>query len=123
MQFWKTREVRYTMYDQDEIAINKMYIDITGDLIAGLLLNQIVHWNLPSKKDGTKRSGEYLVKQRSDWYDEIRISKKQYDRAASILKKMDLVTIQVKKSAHYNGEIALHIKLNTEILMQKINEN
>lgn len=61
------------------------YIDISGDLIAGTLLSQIMYWF--STKNGKSkvsiyRDGHYwLAKRREDWMDEIRISKKQYDCA------------------------------------------
>jgi len=34
---------------RDTIDFKKIYVDIAGDLIAGLLLSQIIYWHLPSK--------------------------------------------------------------------------
>ena len=71
---------------KDTIDFKKVYVDVSGDLIAGLLLSQIIYWHLPSK-DGKsklrvhKKDKTWLAKQRSDWWDEIRITPKQYDRA------------------------------------------
>ena len=44
--------LRWEEADQDSINVKRMYIDIAGDLIAGILLSQIVYWHLPSKRDG-----------------------------------------------------------------------
>ena len=38
--------------DYDSIKVKRIYIDIAEDLVAGLLLSQIIYWHLPSKKDG-----------------------------------------------------------------------
>lgn len=35
--------------ENDGFYTKKMYIDIAGDLLAGILLSQIVYWYLPSK--------------------------------------------------------------------------
>jgi len=62
-----------------------MYIDIAEDIIAGLLLSQIVYWYLPSKQDGkpklrVKKDGEYwLAKNRvTTGGDECRIKPRQF---------------------------------------------
>ncbi len=66
------------------------YVDMTGDLLSGILLGQIVYWHLPSKDGRSKlrvqKEGKlWLAKGRADWYDEIRITPKQFDRAIKIL--------------------------------------
>jgi hypothetical protein len=53
-----------------------IYVDMTGDLIAGLMLSQIIYWNLPAK-DGTSRlrarhDGQlWLAKSREDWWGRV----------------------------------------------------
>ena len=87
----------WELYSRDTIDLKRIYIDIAGDLIAGLLLSQIIYWNLPSKETGksklqVKKDGHYwIVKGREDWYNEIRITKRQYDRASKILIEKDLI--------------------------------
>lgn len=94
------------------------YIDITGDLIAGTLLSQIMYWFNPDK-NGKRRVRIYkdgsfwLAKKRDDWYSEIRISPKQYDRAIKILVDMGLVEV---KRFKFNGDPITHIRpLNENI--------
>ena len=75
---------------RDTIDVKRIYIDIAGeDLIAGILLSQILFWFLPDH-DGKHKSclesdvnGKYwLVKKREAWWYECRISPKQFDRAS-----------------------------------------
>lgn len=109
---------------RDTIDFKRIYVDIVGDLIAGLLLSQIVFWNLPSK-DGKKnkltvykKDKLWLAKQRSDWWDEIRITPRQYDRAIKKLKEKDLVEVW---NTMYNGQRTPHIWLNIDRLTKLIN--
>jgi len=105
------------------IKLNPLYIDITGDILAGLLLSQIVYWNLPSKKSNSKRSGEYLIKRREDWYEETRLTPRQIDRVIKILTAKNIITVKVQKTAIYNGAPVHHIKLNIDKLMELVNKN
>ncbi|GAJ09042.1 unnamed protein product, partial [marine sediment metagenome] len=66
---------------RDTIDFKKIYVDITGDLIAGLLLSQIIYWHLPNKDGETKlrvikKNRPCIAKARHDWWDEARISVK-----------------------------------------------
>lgn len=98
------------------------YVDIAEDLIAGILLGQIVYWYMPNeqgrsklrvKKEGTL----WLAKGREDWRDEIRITPKQYDRAIKIL--VDKGFVEVKKFK-FNGAPTNHIKLNTSEVTERV---
>lgn len=67
------------------------YIDIAGDLIAGTLLTQILYWCGEDEGGHGKlkvfRDGHYwLAKGRDDWYEEVRVTPRQYDTAISKLK-------------------------------------
>ncbi|MGR5866411.1 hypothetical protein ACT7DZ_28635 [Bacillus cereus] len=73
-------------FARNGFTVRHAYVDITGDLIAGILLGQIVYWYLPNEQGKSKlkvkKNGEFwLAKSREDWGDEIRITPKQYDRA------------------------------------------
>ena len=66
---------------RDTIDFKTIYVDMAGDLIAGLMLSQIIYWYLPAKDGSSKlricRDNYYwIAKGREDWWDEIRISKK-----------------------------------------------
>ncbi|PGS97711.1 replication protein [Bacillus anthracis] len=98
------------------------YVDITEDLIAGILLGQIVYWYMPNEqgkgKLRVKKNGEFwLAKGREDWREEIRITPKQYDRAIKILINKNLVEVQKFK---FNGAPTNHIKLNISEVTQRV---
>ena len=98
------------------------YVDITEDLIAGILLSQIVYWYMPNEQGKSKlrvkKNGEFwLAKSREDWKDEIRITPKQYERAIKILISKGLVEVQKFK---FNGAPTNHIKLNISEVTQRV---
>jgi hypothetical protein len=35
---------------KDTIDVKRVYIDIAGDVVGGIILSQIIYWHLPSKK-------------------------------------------------------------------------
>ena len=107
---------------RDTIDFKKAYVDIAEDLIAGLLLSQIVYWHLPNSETGkaklrVKKEGHlWIAKSRTDWWDEIRITGKQFDRASNILVKKGLIE---KKTFKFNGSPTVHIRLLWENFLPK----
>ena len=99
---------------RDTIDVKRCYVDIAGgDLIAGILFSQIMYWHLPAKDGGDKlrveKDGEtWLAKGRADWWDECRISPKQFDRASAILQKLGLIQTVVKR---FSGNPTVHIRI------------
>ncbi|WP_261797482.1 DnaD domain-containing protein [Bacillus sp. COPE52] len=98
------------------------YVDIAEDLIAGILLGQIVYWYMPNEQGKNKlrvrKNGEFwLAKGREDWKTEIRITPKQYDRAIKILINKGFVEVQKFK---FNGAPTNHIKLNISEVTQRV---
>lgn len=88
------------------------YIDMTGDLVAGTLLDQIIFWFTPDKNGNRKvrviKDDVYwLAKTRYDWYDEIRISPKQYDRASKILQDKGFIETKIFK---FDNKTVVHIR-------------
>lgn len=85
---------------RDTIDVKRCYIDIAGDLVAGILLSQIMYWFLPDKEGNPKlrvkdRDGmSCLAKNRDDWKKECRISARKYDRAIKILQKKGFIKVQ-----------------------------
>ena len=39
---------------RDAIMVKRVYIDMAGDVIAGLMLSQIVYWHLPNDEGKTR---------------------------------------------------------------------
>lgn len=99
-------------------VVHHAYVDVAGDLVAGALLGQILYW-FGAGKDGKTRARivkdghHWIAKARADWWDEIRITPKQYDRAAKILKDKGLIEIKTFKFA---GNPTTHIRLMPEAI-------
>jgi hypothetical protein len=90
------------------------YIDMVGDFVAGALLSQILYWFEPDKEGRHKTRVTYkgrraIAKSRNDWFDEIRISPKQYDKAVNILIKKGIVTVV---NSMFNSKRTPFIMLN-----------
>ena len=89
-----------------------IYIDICGDLVAGTLLSQIIYWFKPSSDGKMKvrvfHDGKYwLAKSRDEWWDEIRITPRQFDYAIKSLINLGFVEKRVFK---FNGTPMVHIR-------------
>lgn len=106
---------------RDSIDVKRCYIDLAGDLVAGILLSQIIYWFLPSDRGSklrVEREGRYwLAKQRTDWWAECRISAKQFDRALSVLVTGGLVE---HKRFRFGGSPTVHIWLNWDAVVEGV---
>lgn len=118
--------LRWAESSGDFLSLKRCYIDIAdGDIIAGLLLSRIIWLTDPFSKynkslhylpDGTMG----IVKGRHEWWDECRITPKQFDRAIKILVKVGLVTTVIKK---FDGTPSIFISLNFTSLLNKLTNN
>ena len=92
-------------------------IDAAGDLIAGILLDRIIYLlsdEMDGKTERVERDGyTWIARRRADWKDEIRISAKQYDRAAKILERKGFI---VTKTFRLGGDPTTHIRINYDVL-------
>lgn len=82
---------------RDIIDFKRIYVDLTtqpgklrGDTLSGLMLSQIVYYHLPDRRGNPRlhieRGGYlWLVKRRTDWWNECRLTTKQVDRCLGIL--------------------------------------
>jgi hypothetical protein len=108
---------------RDTIDVKRCYVDIAGDLVTGVLLSQIIFYHLPDRtgersKLRVRRGGaEWLVKEREDWWEECRISPKQFDRAAQVLETKHIIRIEKHL---FNAKRAIHIALNFSELIKEI---
>lgn len=107
---------------EDQIKVKRMYIDMANDLVAGILLGQILYWFTP-KKDGSlrvsiKHDGKlWLAKKREDWWNEVRITIKQFDRACQILEDKGLIETDIFRFA---GSPTKHIRPNETKILQGV---
>ena len=114
--------IKWEKNSRDTIDVKRIYIDIAGGLVAGILLSQIIYWFLPSEQRKTKLRAKYkgelcLAKNRDEWWKECRISKKQFDRAIKILEKKNFVTVY---DSLFNGKRTPHIFLEWDNVIREI---
>ena len=93
------------------LTIPRPYLDMTGNHMDALLLNQIVFWS-----DRTKDPEGWFYKSYEEWQDELGMSTYQVRRAAAALAPFG-VEVKLKKA---NGAPTLHYRLNQEIFIDAI---
>lgn len=116
--------------ENDLIGAARIYIDMTEDWPAALVLDELMFWTLPKSKTGKTslkiyRDGyTWLAVSRSEWWERKRLSERQADRAIDKLISLGLVVKDVFK---FNAQPTVHLRLNTtrffELLASKIAEN
>lgn len=114
--------LRWEAASRDTIDVKRAYIDLTGDLAAGVLLSQIIYWFLPLSAGGPPRLSQFpcgvehegtwwLVKKRTEWWEECRLTERQFDHYSAILIQKGFITTRVKR---FHGNTMLHINLNLD---------
>jgi hypothetical protein len=106
----------FTREERQRVDFKMVYVDMTGDLISGLLLSQIVYWHSPDERGRIRlrvqHEGQYwLAKARHEWWDELRLSPKQVDRALSILEKAGIIE---KRLFKFDGSPTVHVRIIPE---------
>lgn len=118
----KEEFIQYEKMSRDTIDVKRIYIDVAGDVVTGVLLSQIVFYYLPDNEGKTKLrvihdNKLWIAKTREDWWEECRISPKQFDRSIKILEDKKIVTTKIMK---FNGNPTKHIYLNLDVLINEI---
>lgn len=99
----------------DLIITKRIYIDMAGSNNAGLLLGRIIYWHLPSKynekpKLSIEKEGHlWLAKTQEDWWEECRLTVKEYRSALALLLKKNIV---IKKVFKFGGDTVTHLRMN-----------
>jgi len=110
---------------KDTIDFKKVYVDMADDLIAGLVLSELIYWYLPSKENGKNKlrvihDGEQWVAARyKDWWERCRITESQAERAIRILISNNLVEKRVFK---FDGEPTVHLKICQEAFLSLLQQ-
>lgn len=112
------RFVAWETASRDTIDFKKIYADMAGEVLAGLLLSQIIYWHLPDKYGNSKLRVErdgylWLAKSAKDWWSEIRLTEYQARRALSVLEKKGLIVTEVHK---FNGVPTKHIRISDDFV-------
>ncbi len=115
--------IAYERQSRDTIDVKRLYIDMADDLSAGILLSQIVFWYLPTK-DGSDKlriehdEEQWIANTRDDWWDQVRLKPRQFDRAAGILETKGLITKGLYK---FKGSPTVHVRLNIKGFLESLN--
>lgn len=105
---------------RDTIDLKKIYIDMAGSLLAGVLLSQIIYWHLPDNNGKSRLTilrddHLWLAKKREDWWEECRITANEYDWAVTNLVKKGLV---VKRVFKFEGNTVGHLRIDESGFMK-----
>jgi hypothetical protein len=106
---------------RDTIDFKKIYVDIAEDLIAGLMLSQIIYWHLPDRNGESKLRVErddeqWLVKAQHEWWSECRLTAKQIRRARKILEDKGIIVTAVYK---FGGAPTTHIRIDWDAFLKQ----
>jgi hypothetical protein len=100
---------------RDVVTVKTIYIDMAdGDHAAGIFLSQLVYWYLKPDKSGRRktrvfRDGRWWVaKSRDDWYEEIRLKPRQYDRVSKKLIELGIIETATYK---FGGRPIAHVRI------------
>ncbi len=116
--------LKWEKESQDTIDVKRCYIDVAGEFAAGVVLSQIVYWNLPDKQGNptklrvTINGKDWLAKRREDWWNECRVKPKQLDRCLADLERKGLIQTRVWKFA---GNPTKHVWLDVPALVSALN--
>ena len=109
---------------RDTLDVKRIYFDIAEDVIAGLMLSEIIYWYLPSR-DGQpnklriERDGEqWIAVSHAGWYERLRLSRKQADSGLSKLQALGLIEKTIYK---FDGAPTIHIRLVVTAFLEKWN--
>ncbi len=105
---------------RDTIDFKKIYVDMAEDLIAGLMLSQIIYWHLPDRDGQSRLRVErddtlWLVKAQHEWWTECRLTPKQVRRARKVLEDRGLIVTTLFK---YGGAPTTHIRIDWPVFLK-----
>jgi hypothetical protein len=109
---------------RDCLDVKRSYIRVAGDLVAGVVLSQIIYWHLPKKGGGDKltvvRGGLlWLAKSRESWWAECCVTPRQVDRCLGELEKRRLIETGVFR---FGGLATKHVRVDFVELVRQISE-
>ncbi|WP_380102053.1 hypothetical protein [Deinococcus rufus] len=112
--------IAWEAVSRDTIDFKKIYVDVAGDLKAGLLLSQILYWRLPSKQRDTKLSVErdgrlWLAKADADWWGEVRLTPVEARGARLILEARGIIICRTFK---FFGTTTTHISIEEQRFLE-----
>lgn len=108
---------------KDTIDFKRVYADMAGDTLAGLVLSQIVYWHIPNKQGLSKlriqKEGDWWIAcTRAEWWESTRLTPRQIDRVLQILEDKHLI---VKKVFKFAGSPTVHVRINHDVFVMSHN--
>jgi hypothetical protein len=102
----------------EKICFSKCYLDLTGDLVAGMLLGKIIEYQQENQSEiKISKEGEYWIAvDHAYWWNECRLSCFELNKKLDMLSQMGFISIGVwdnKKN---------HIVLNWEVIINGLKE-
>lgn len=102
---------------EDKVGCQKIYVDMTDDIKAALVLDEIIFFTLP--RPGTGKSALRIFKngylwmavRRAEWWDRKRLKEREADLAIEKLEKLELI---VKSVHRFNSLPTVHLRLNID---------
>lgn len=91
------------------LTVPKLYIELTGNLVESVLLNQIVFYS-----DKSKRKDGFFYKRYEDWQEETCLTERQVRNAAKKLVAKGLIETKVMRA---NGSPTVHYRLISDKLV------
>jgi hypothetical protein len=103
------------------ILVRPEYLDITGSVVAGMLLSQIAYWSMPKKfphLNRVQREGKmWIAKTRREWRAELRLS--EWEFRVSLERLVSLGLVQTE-SFKFDFVPKLHLWLDVELLREMV---
>lgn len=102
---------------EDKIGCQKIYVDMTDDIKAALVLDEIIFFTLPRATTGKsalrifKNGYLWMAVRRSEWWDRKRLKKREADLAIEKLEKLNLI---IKAAHRFNSLPTVHLRLNVD---------
>ena len=116
---------------KDDIRIDRVTLEICGDLAAAAVLSKIAYWFSPSKKDGQKRlrvfkeGKHWLAKTDEQWWEECGVTGRQMKRIRKTLQDLGLIDIEHwmfagMRTCHYHLNLDTYLKMYADKVKEKI---
>ena len=98
-------------FNQKPVAYQRIYSQITGSVTAGLLLSQMVYWWYANQE-------REFYKTDSNFSEELGMGGSEFRSAKAVLKKLELIIIEIKQipaKTHYRVNIDKLTELITSL--------
>jgi hypothetical protein len=116
--------VAWEATSKDTIDFKRSYADMVGDVLAGLVLSEIVYWHLPAQKTGltklrVQRGGhKWIACRRDEWWDRARLTPRQFDAALELLVESGVIA---KEIHGFSAKRSLFIRIDEDKFIERFN--